>query len=221
MRETKAPAETSDDRSAWATFLLSLLHRTPEHLNATKAAVQRLNDDLMPECEARYSEIKGENDPPTFAEWERQRSPEAVEQSAINAMMHVIVSPRAGPKLINMHWMVVDLAKADHRLMTSDNPVILVPLDQPKGHIAIPLSPTLLFVATKYRSVRDGITGTAPSALVRTVNRLMVERASLYVIAASQAQDRFVRKWFGTCRVGSFAAGLTQPNRPTSPRPVS
>lgn len=75
------------------------------------------------------------------------------------------------------------------------------------------LGPERLFVASEHAHLVRGIGKSPPRRTVRAVNRLMVERASKVVIAVDRAQELFVRKHFGTCRIGSLATGLQQPQR--------
>lgn len=205
---------TNRDRSIWMSFVMSFLHRTPEHLSATLEKLHELYADLLPEAEARYTELKGPDDPPTFAEWSERRASHAVERSMFRAVMDQIGNPRSGDYLLNMRWDVVDLGGADHSLMVGDNPVVLVPLQQPEGHIAFPVGPKRLFVASEHSRLIDGLKSTPARRMVRLANRLTVERATRFVIAADRKQESFVRKHFGTCRIGSLATGLRQPDRP-------
>lgn len=213
MRETGSPPTTGEERTAWAMFVLAFLHRTPEHMSATLAKMVEMNAELMPEVEARYAELKGPGDPPTFTEWERQRAVHAIERSTLRTIMDLISNPTSGPYIVNLAWAVIDLSGADHALMVGDNPVILVPLKTPDGHLALPLSPHQLFVASEHRHLVNALKRTPPRRTVRLVNRLMVERATSVVVASDRTQEPFVRKHFGTCRIGSLATGLRQPAR--------
>lgn len=213
MRDTGSAPSSGEERTAWAMFVLAFLHRTPEHMNATLAKMMEMNAELMPEAEARYAELKGPGDPPTFAEWERQRAAHAIERSTLRSVMDLISNPMSGPYIVNLAWAVIDLSTAEHALMVGDNPVILVPLKLPDGHLALPLGPNQLFVASEHRHLVHALQRTPPRRTVRLVNRLMVERATSLVVARDRSQEAFVRKHFGTCRIGSLATGLRQPPR--------
>lgn len=194
-------------------FVLAFLHRTPEHLAATLSKLAELNAELMPEVEERYAELRGPDDPATFREWEANRSPHAIERSMLRSVMDQISNPKAGPYILNLQWAVIDLSVADHGLMVGDNPAVLVPLQTPDGHLAIPLGPERLFVASEHAHLIRSIANSPPRRVVRVVNRLMVERANRVLIAADRTQEPFVRKHYGTCTIGSLATGLTQPER--------
>lgn len=213
MRDSGAPPRTAEERTAWATFVLAFLHRTPEHLNATLAKMVELSAELMPEVEERYADLRGAGDPPTFAMWQAQSAPHATKLSTLRSVMDLISNPNAGPYIVNLEWAVIDLSSADYRLMVGDNPVILVPLKLPDGHLALPLGPDKLFLASEHRHLVNAVVKAPPRRTVRLVNRLMVERATSVVIARDRSQESFVRKHFGTCRIGSLATGLRQPQR--------
>lgn len=216
MRETSAAPSTSEDRTAWAMFVFSFFHRTPEHLRATLTKLAELNDGLMPEAESRYSELRGPEDPPTFREWKRLRAEDALERSMLRTVTDLISSPKTGPYFINLHWDVLNVAASDHELVIGDNPVILVPLKQHAGHLALPIGPSHIFVASADRQFIRDLKRTPAKVIVRHVNRLMVERATDVVIASDGKQAPFIEKHFGSCKVGSLATGLSQPARPTS-----
>lgn len=213
MCETRQPPSTGGERTVWAQFVLSFLHRTPEHMNATLEALVEMNAELMPEVEQRHAELRGERDPPTFAQWEAQRAEHAIARSSLRTIMDQISNPGFGTFLINLHWAVIDLSPASLTLVASDNPVILVPLKTDDGHLALPLGPRRLFMASQHRPLIDAVRRQKSERTVRTVNRLLVERAGSLVIAADRSQDAFVLKHFGTCRIGSLATGLNQPPR--------
>ena len=213
MVKTGQPPSIGEDSSTWASFLLAFLHRTPEHLLATFEKIKELNAELMPEAERRYAELKGDNDPPTFAEWEARWASNAIERSNLKVVTDLISSPRAGPHIINLRWSVIDLAAADHELLVGDNPVIFVPLKLADGHLAISVGPRHLFIATEHVRLLKALKANPPRRVVRLVNQLQVERATKLVIASNRDQAPFIEKHFGTRRIGSFATGLHQPPR--------
>ena len=208
MINSGKPPRTGEQRSAWASFLIAFLHRTPEHLTATFGKLKELNEELMPEAERGYAELKGPNDPTTFEEWCSDHAGDAVERSMFRTIMNLITSPKVGPYLINLAWAVIDVTRADHSLMLGDNPVILVPLGRDDGHIAIPMGPDHVFLASRHAHWVREVQRAQPGRIVRIVNRLMVERANQFVIAKDRSQEQFVQKHFGTRRIGSLATGL-------------
>ena len=213
MNAGELPPKTSEGRTRWCMFLLSFLHRTPVHMTAKLAKLRELNEELMPEVERRYDELRGPDDPPTMAEWERTRAPDAVERSALRSVMDQISNPRVGPRIVQMHWSVIDIPGADHTFMLGDNPVILVPLDLADSHIAMPIGPRRLFIASDHRHVVEALHRVSSRSVVTTVNRLEVERSTNLLIATNRTQEQFVRKYFGTCQIGSLGTGLHQPSR--------
>jgi hypothetical protein len=214
MRLTGRPPADEHGRSAWISFLVSLLHRTPTHMRATASKLGEMQRALMPDVERQYASIRGTADPKTFAEWEAAKAPDVVERVTLRIMMSLINTPRLGAQLINLRWTVIDLQSADYDLVLGDNPVILVPLRATSGHVACPVGPCHLFVASSRQSTLESIRKVPARRLVRQVNRLQVERADGVVIASDESQSHFIAKWFGTCRIGSIATGFKQPVRP-------
>lgn len=213
MVRTGKPPSTDQGRTDWTRFIVSLFHRTPQHLDATLAKLTELNAELMPEVEQKYAALRGPNDPPTFAEWEAARAPFALQNSRARSVMDMTANPSLGPLFVNMEWMVIDTSSADYDLLTSDNPVILVPIKLPDGQIALPLGPRQLFFASVQERLIKAVKAASPKEIVRSTNRLVVERAEKLVIARSLSQASFIKKHFGTCRIGSLATGFHQPER--------
>jgi hypothetical protein len=204
----EAPLEwAADTRSGWSRFLLSLLHRTPRHWHQIIAELVRLDAQSLPEMEARYAELRTINDPPTFDEWIAARDPDYLKKERFKMVARVIDNSEIGTSINNIEWRVYDLSRANLSLLTSDNAVVLVPIDLPDGHLAIPISPTKLFVAARQRKFHaqlEQVARLTPGKLVRRLNRLTVERADEVVIGQDESQRPFIEKHFGTKRIATF-----------------
>jgi hypothetical protein len=70
-------------------------------------------------------------------------------------------------------------------------------LVQPDAHIAIPLSPKLLFLATKNDETRRAIASMSDDQIVGTVNHKVSEQAIRYVYGIDDRQLRFVANRLG------------------------
>lgn len=205
---SEAPANwASDTRSGWSRFLLSLLHRTPRHWDRLLDELARLDAEALPEIQAKYEELRQPTDPETFDEWVARRDPAYIQKARYKILARAIDNAELGTRINNIEWRVHDLSKSDRALLTSDNPVVLVPIDRAEGHLALPISPTKLFVGARESKFHDQISELAqrnPSRLAGQVNRLSVERADDVVIAHDETQRFFIERHFGTKRIRTF-----------------
>lgn len=187
-----------EQRSSWSRFILSLLTRCPEDLanfrNSWAAKMNRVDE----EGERRYAEIRGPDDPATLAEYIATEPEEVREKFAFEAYMKLIDNPRIGGKLNMMPWKVVDVDDGRFSLLTSDRPVIRTNgLLVPRGHLALPIGPSKLFVMAAEEETLRGIASVRPRDLVRDCNRSVVESAVRYVYGLSDGQLRYVRAHMG------------------------
>jgi hypothetical protein len=65
-------------------------------------------------------------------------------------------------------------------------------LARPDAHIAIPISPRVLFLAAKTNAVADNILTQSSDQIVRTVNDRIAKQAVRYVYGVDDTQLRFV-----------------------------
>jgi hypothetical protein len=70
-------------------------------------------------------------------------------------------------------------------------------LSDRNAYVALPLSPTALFVASNNESLLEKLTRHDPSKLVRMMNMATVTRARDYVWSVDDSQHAFVRHHFG------------------------
>lgn len=87
-------------------------------------------------------QIRGENNPPTFAEYVRQPAIFEVEKHLFDIFYSLVDNPGVGNKINETMWRVVDVPACCHPLLTSDRPVIRTNgLARKGGHIALPIGP--------------------------------------------------------------------------------
>src|SRR5208337_4449301 len=95
---------------------------------------------------------------------------------------------------------VIDLSGARFTLLTSDRPVEIHALREPRGLVSMPISPTKLFVAVNETGIFDILRRNSPDSLVRHINESLVSRASPYVWARNRSAQPFIERKFGTAR---------------------
>lgn len=199
LLETPDRGWNDENRSAWSRFVISIAHRTPDNLDAFKQSMRMIWEEQVPAIQAKYEEIRKESDPPRFEDYARSRDPLVVEKAAIHAIQGAINNPRIGHFINNMYWKVFDLADSKHSLLISDALLVMSNgLEKPDGHIAIPLSPTKLFIATYEKQFLSEFQALSSQQLTRKMNQLVVGRAKKFVVAHNRNQESFIERRFGT-----------------------
>lgn len=197
-------------RHAWARFVLSLTVRNPEELK--KFVANYTGDLLAPneDFQRRYEAAKKEDDPDTLEEWMLKEDPTHPERAALLALTNLIVNPRVLKLFRTMHWTVIDTSSVSRRLMTSDRPVMLTAggMVHYKGHYALPISPTRLFLASTAVQFADEFCANPVGKIVRTVNELVIGQARRWVYAVDDTPLAQVRREMGKMEPPSLIRGM-------------
>jgi Protein of unknown function (DUF4238) len=188
---------TSETRSAWSRFIVSLLIRNPEYIRRLALDVVGFFDPGNDEVKEGYRAIRRPEDPETLAEHMAQAGNPAGQASAV-AVQRIVDSPRMGGHLNSMRWSVVWFGGARRTLLTSDRPIIMTNgLVGSEGHLALPMGPRMLFVAANTDRMVHDIRSGDPRRLVEHVNDRVVSQAVKYVWGVDDSQLRFVENRLG------------------------
>ncbi|MEP9349517.1 DUF4238 domain-containing protein [Xanthobacter sp. KR7-225] len=208
-----------DIRSAWTRFNLSLLLRCPEYINTLRMWWPNEFRRTDPAQEARYQSQRSESDPPTFFDFLSTRPEAEIEKYQFEFLFKLIDSSRMGTQINNLHWRVVDFTPDCVPLLTSDRPVIRTSgLMLPNGHLALPIGPRKLFVATHDDAVLNKIKQVSRTHLAKEINQHVVRNAVRYVYAIDDKHLPFIKKNFGTVREARLMEEIV--NAPQSPSPA-
>jgi hypothetical protein len=120
-----------------------------------------------------YDVAKGPNDL-SFDEYLAQHG----RQAAFDAITRILNNQKIGTRINGMKWIVYDLSKAPHQLLTSDRPVISTNgIAGPDAHILIPISPTKLFMAVNDRAEYNRLNRLGDKDLAASVNYTVARNA--------------------------------------------
>jgi Protein of unknown function (DUF4238) len=190
---------TGDERTAWTTFVLSLLFRNPENVTIIKDHIREAWEQGMRALEANYVARRRPTDPETFDGYVALTNPAAAEIGASNFLMETISNKQVGPTIFNMHWTRHSLKSSKLNLLTSDRPIIMpLGLADPRAYIMLPVSPSILFLAAHDPDFARFIAGLNHTYLVKTINKAVVCQARKFVWATDDSQLEFVRRHIGT-----------------------
>jgi hypothetical protein len=198
-------------RHSWMRFLLSVLFRNPEELASFKG---RFSTDLLSPDEsiqAKYEAARQDSDPSRFEDWVVQNDPTYSERSAVIAMTKLVENVKTLDLLRSMHWRVLTTEKVSRKLMTSDRPVMMtMGMVQYRGHCAIPISPTQLFIAFSTVGFADEFSHVSAGRLARIVNETVIGQARKYVYSVDKSQFSEVKRRMGKLEPPSLIRSFVQ-----------
>jgi hypothetical protein len=177
---------TSEERSAWTRFVISLLFRHPAAVESLKAHFAEMHSVAVRGVEAEFSGSA------------ISLNPAATSVAALNMLTDIIDNTRVGPTIFDMKWVIVDVSASKYPLMTSDRPIVMpLGLGDRDCHIALPISPAKLFIAAhndRFNQLRPR----QETAVVKAINKAVIVQAREYVWAVDDAQLAFVEKHMGS-----------------------
>jgi hypothetical protein len=195
----------SMDRSSWSRFIISLMLRNLEYVARMAAEVVSFYDPASGKYNnAKYQEIRQPDDPETFEEYVANSVYHPAGRMSAYALQTIIDSPQMGGHLNKMRWSVVTFKNGRHTLLSSDRPIIMTNgVIGPEDHLALPIGPRMLFVATNNIKTENMIRTIDPGILMAQVNHRVTSQARRYVYGKDNEQLRFVenrlgRKWPST-----------------------
>jgi hypothetical protein len=143
---------TSQERVAWAQFLVSLRVRTPEMLAAANEQLRLLLPTTDAPSEARYRKQRRPTDPPTLREFMAAyvEDKDAIARRALKVITEVTHSEKLFQHILGMMWGCLTLSHEVPALLTSDRPVrIIHGLENRRSEILVPIGPKRVFYAVQ------------------------------------------------------------------------
>jgi hypothetical protein len=184
---------TGDERTAWTTFILSFLFRNPENVAIIKDHIQTIWQEGLRALEVDYTARRRPTDPDTFEGYVALTNPAAPQIAASNFLMETISNERLGPVIFDMHWTRHKLTRSKLHLLTSDRPIIMpLGLGDPRAYIALPVSPTILFLAARDPGFAGSVARCNHTKLVKLLNKALVTQARQFVWATDDSQIEFI-----------------------------
>jgi hypothetical protein len=181
----------NDERSAWSRYVINALIRNPDAFEELRRRIDLHWKAPNGETEAEYRKLRSESMPATFQQWVDLQGAKLRGKIRLQLLHALLDNDKLGSRLNNMIWRLIDLSKADYRLLTSDNPVVRH-LNGQSIIFAMPVSPTMLFVAANQVNLVQELQMRTPMALVKDANLDIVRRARKFVFSNDNSQTTFV-----------------------------
>jgi hypothetical protein len=182
-------------RHSWARFLLSLVFRNPEEVAKFKRHFRETLLAPDAEFQRRYEAERGEGDPELFEDWIDQKDPAHAERSAVLIMTRLMEDRNVLRLVRSMYWRAFDTSRMARKLVTSDRPVMMTNgLGRYDGHLAIPISPTKLFVAFTTLQCLEETVERRLGGLIRDANDAATGQAKKFIYGVDDSQMTEIRK---------------------------
>lgn len=181
---------TTELRSAWSRFVFNFLIRHPDPYAEVKAVSRH---GWKPNAQD-YQQLRKPDDPATIEEWIQLQGDNWADIITMRLIQAAMDNEVVGERLNRMNWRVRDLSASEFLLLTSDWPLIRH-IDGERILFVLPMSPTVLFMATTHRDFLENLRRMSPNSLVRHINKDVVSGARLYVYSADRTQKDFIEEY--------------------------
>ncbi|WP_453943788.1 DUF4238 domain-containing protein [Bradyrhizobium sp. USDA 372] len=192
-------------RSAWSLFLISLMTRMPEDVEALAGI---LDDDWerdLPRVRQEYAKTKKLDDPPTLEEFIEQKDPDHMARWTMNVLPEVMDHAKMGQSLNAMRWFVVTLAAEAPALLSSDRPLFLSgALGAADCYLTLPIAADKLFIAVNSAEMEQKFKAQPQKELIHSTNLQVAKQAAKYVYGGDNSASDFVDKYISTDRPKCF-----------------
>lgn len=184
-------------RSAWSRFIMSMMLRGPEAMQALKRGIAAHWQRAVPELEAKYAHLKGPDDPPNFADYMAKRE-HSTDAWAMSLAPYLIDHNMIGDLLNNMRWFIRRIGSDTGELLTSDQPILMsATLTEEHAYLFLPIGPKAMFVAVNDVETQDLVEARDPEDQLRGWNQYIAGRAVRYSYARDDSVFDFVSEHFG------------------------
>lgn len=189
---------SAEKRNAWTLFIMSMQLRHPDVIADLVSAIAQIWADTEPEFARQYQGIRARHHPETYDDYIRQRGPHDDAWGRVRIVEHAFKEKAIRDRINAMTWAVFDTNGADAALLTSDRPILIWDLEGIDGFVAMPISPSKIFIAANGQHNIDYISSRTPSELAFKNNKLVVEQARKYVWAIDDSLTSFVEQYMST-----------------------
>jgi len=184
---------------SWAAFLYSLILRSPEIITVMGIELERQR--------AIFRSMSTDTASMTDAEGIRHTVTVKHRPRHAQEFLPGFIAGQVVRELVAMRWKTISTASTNHPMLTSDRPVIMTNgFAHPEGHVGIPISPTMLFLATRPEGTYQTINAMSAEQLVISVNHNVSQHAIDYVYGVDDREWLFVSMRLGM-RVPSTPIG--------------
>jgi len=189
-----------EDKKSWSPFLVSLMLRGPSMIAHIRKRGHEILAAGLDENPEDFLEARGSEPEATLREWVERHAPDVLDDLGVMALPKLAFSQRLNLAFLNVKWAIRSVQAARFDLLSSDRPLILAGTLEGSFLLALPISPTKVFLAFNNDGTFDNIKKRSHDEFVRTTNFNTVTAAESYVYGTSTRQESFVEKFLGQPR---------------------
>ena len=181
---------TSKEMDGWARFIVSLLTRSPWFLQRhVDAAPGVMLATLM------KNPIEGFDQSDALDKMLELR-PDLPRDMALRGLVSILPKSRTQDAIMGCPWAIVDVSESSRDLVIGDRPVLRTGTFDTDFLLALPISPTMLFLMhSSNSSAMQALRRLSPRELVERANRESAHRAIDYVYATSDEHEALALRY--------------------------
>ncbi|MCH9752507.1 MAG: DUF4238 domain-containing protein [Alphaproteobacteria bacterium] len=181
------------ERCDWVRFIMSMRLRQPDIVHKLKTeSADHLRRTLATQPE-KYQALAEDDDAPTLEEWADDKFPGLIENFGLSFFHELVDKEEIGTKILHLHWWLWDFTGTKHDILLADNPCIFTgAIDEPELIVALPISPSNAFLATRGDQTANMLRQLNPSTLATRLNESSVLQARARIYARNTAPRRFI-----------------------------
>ena len=185
---------STQDRTDWAVFLLSLRIRSPKSVERIRADSTAQFLQVLDRDPEQWDQVRTPGDPSTLREWVQQNMPAMIENYGTSLLPQLITDHRPLRHIVSMHWWTTRLSGASE-FVTSDHPCVYTHgYGNPNCVIALPLTPTVVFYAANQPELQADFNAWSSQTIAIRTNESVVSQAFEFVFAVGGNKKLFVSK---------------------------
>ncbi|MFY7866382.1 DUF4238 domain-containing protein [Roseateles sp.] len=187
-------ALSEGQRRDWARFLVCQMIRVPKMVVHLKL---RGREILMRGDEPVSADALQPGDPPvSLANWLLEHKPTLFDDLGIETLPYIVQSKLLNGVFLGATWGIKQIKWAKHNYVISDTPLVYEGKMNSDFLFALPLTPTVLFVAYSNEAVTGKhLDEASHNKLVVTMNRTQADQADTYVFATDNKQRALVARY--------------------------
>jgi|CXWL01.1.fsa_nt_gi hypothetical protein len=186
---------SSDEHLLWAQFLWFMRIREPERVAHARAIGKQSALEHFQKDPHEYLAVRGEGEPDNFVDYVKKHHPGFIENAGILFLPGFVNDENAQLLIARMPWTLVDAHGGPRTFLLGDRPLLLRgDIRESKVLLAIPLSPTMAFIASADEQIRERIAHSPPEQVVERLNEETLYRSKDYVFSADTTNFDLIQK---------------------------
>jgi hypothetical protein len=192
--ESNEMSELDDDnKSGWARFIISLIHRHPEKIEALRDYALAKAIEAARETEEGRAVLEKYNSSENAEQLTDRLIRQAAEVNMANCLTAIIDSENVGNHLIKMRWSVLTVVDSLRTFLTSDRPVVMSDgVNKPDSYIIMSIGPHKAFFACNTIEMERCVHRLPWGHIMNFTNEVVVRQACNFVFGFDDSQIAFI-----------------------------